>query len=151
MLESEPIQGLSSSCPPGHRRSSAAPAHTLPELLQQLGSFRAALDHHGLAPSVGHQVLRQLFFLISGTTLNYLLLRKDTCSWSCGIQLRSVAVRERCSWEIWDTWPVPHPDPVSPAGTTSASWSSGCGQRGCSRAGPVRCWSPWSKLPSCCR
>ncbi|XP_040983756.1 unconventional myosin-Vb-like [Aquila chrysaetos chrysaetos] len=88
MLESEPIQGLSSSCPPGHRRSSAAPAHTLPELLQQLGSFRAALDLHGLAPSVGHQVLRQLFFLISGTTLNYLLLRKDTCSWSCGIQLR---------------------------------------------------------------
>ncbi|KAM6236035.1 unconventional myosin-Vb-like [Porphyrio hochstetteri] len=88
MLESEPIQGLSSSCPPGPRRSSAAPAHTLPELLQQLGSFRAALDHHGLAPSVGHQALRQLLFLISGTTLNYLLLRKDTCSWSCGIQLR---------------------------------------------------------------
>ncbi|XP_068277030.1 unconventional myosin-Vb-like [Nyctibius grandis] len=88
MLESEPIQGLSSSCPPGHRRSSAAPAHTLPELLRQLGSFRAALDHHGLAPSVGHQALRQLLFLISGTTLNYLLLRKDTCSWSRGIQLR---------------------------------------------------------------
>ncbi|KAM6231952.1 unconventional myosin-Vb-like [Spheniscus humboldti] len=88
MLESEPIQGLSSSCPPGHRQSSAAPAHTLPELLQQLGSFRAALDRHGLAPSVGHQALRQLLFLISGTTLNYLLLRKDTCSWSRGIQLR---------------------------------------------------------------
>uniref|UniRef100_A0A8C0BN44 Dilute domain-containing protein n=1 Tax=Buteo japonicus TaxID=224669 RepID=A0A8C0BN44_9AVES len=80
MLESEPIQGLSSSCPPGHRRS-LQPVHGL-------GSFRAALDRHGLAPSVGHQVLRQLFFLISGTTLNYLLLRKDTCSWSCGIQLR---------------------------------------------------------------
>ncbi|XP_010285074.1 PREDICTED: unconventional myosin-Va-like, partial [Phaethon lepturus] len=88
MLESEPIQGLSSSCPPGHRRSSSAPAHTLPELLQQLGSFRAALDRHGLAPSVGHQALRQLLFLVSGTTLNYLLLRKDTCSWSRGIQLR---------------------------------------------------------------
>ncbi|XP_072701972.1 unconventional myosin-Vb-like [Ciconia boyciana] len=88
MLESEPIQGLSSSCPPGHRRSLAAPAHTLPELLQQLGSFRAALDRHGLAPSVGHQALRQLLFLVSGTTLNYLLLRKDTCSWSRGIQLR---------------------------------------------------------------
>ncbi|KAM6396140.1 unconventional myosin-Vb-like [Rhynochetos jubatus] len=86
MLESEPIQGLSSSCPPSHCQSSAA--HTLPELLQQLGSFQAALDHHGLVPSVGHQVLRQLLFLISGTTLNYLLLRKDTCSWSRGIQLR---------------------------------------------------------------
>ncbi|KAM9265441.1 unconventional myosin-Vb-like [Morus bassanus] len=88
MLESEPIQGLSSSCPPGHHRSLAAPTHTLPELLQQLGSFHAALDRHGLAPSVGHQALRQLLFLVSGTTLNYLLLRKDTCSWSCGIQLR---------------------------------------------------------------
>uniref|UniRef100_A0A8D0EYA3 Dilute domain-containing protein n=1 Tax=Strix occidentalis caurina TaxID=311401 RepID=A0A8D0EYA3_STROC len=88
MLESEPIQGLSSSCPPGHRRSSTAPAHTLPELLQQLGSFRAALDHHGLAPSVRHQALRQLLFLVTGTTLNYLLLRKDTCCWSRGIQLR---------------------------------------------------------------
>ncbi|NXX21056.1 MYO5B protein, partial [Podargus strigoides] len=88
MLESEPIQGLSSSCPVSHRRSWAAPAHTLPELLQQLGSFRAALDRHGLAPSVGHQALRQLLFLVSGTTLNYLLLRKDTCSWSRGIQLR---------------------------------------------------------------
>ncbi|KAM9369032.1 unconventional myosin-Vb-like [Phaethornis superciliosus] len=88
MLESEPIQGLSCSCPPGPRRSSAPPAHTLPELLQVLGSFRASLEHHGLAPSVGHQALRQLLFLVSGTTLNYLLLRKDTCSWSRGIQLR---------------------------------------------------------------
>lgn len=150
MLESEPIQGLSSSCPPGHRQSSAAPAHTLPELLQQLGSFRAALDRHGLAPSVGHQALRQLVFLISGTTLNYLLLRKDTCSWSRGIQLRSVLMQDRC---IWGSWGMARasPDLVSLAGTTSVSLSSGCGQRGCSRVGPVRCWSPWSRLPSCCR
>ncbi|NWV01190.1 MYO5B protein, partial [Upupa epops] len=34
------------------------------------------------------QALRQLLFLISGTTLNYLLLRKNMCSWSRGIQLR---------------------------------------------------------------
>ncbi|NXU58149.1 MYO5B protein, partial [Turnix velox] len=34
------------------------------------------------------QALRQLLYVISGTTLNYLLLRKDTCSWSHGIQLR---------------------------------------------------------------
>lgn len=106
MLESEPIQGLSSSCPPGHRRSLAAPAHTLPELLQQLGSFRAALDRHGVAPSVGHQALRQLLFLINGTTLNYLLLRKDTCSWSRGIQLRSVPVQDGC---LWGSWGMVHP------------------------------------------
>ncbi|NWJ10168.1 MYO5B protein, partial [Crypturellus undulatus] len=36
------------------------------------------------------QVLRQLLFFINGTTLNYLLLRKDACSWSRGIQLRWV-------------------------------------------------------------
>ncbi|NXO00730.1 MYO5B protein, partial [Rhinopomastus cyanomelas] len=34
------------------------------------------------------QALRQLLFHISGTTLNSLLLRKDLCSWSRGIQLR---------------------------------------------------------------
>lgn len=126
MLESEPIQGLSSSCPPGHRRSSAAPAYTLPELLQQLGSFRAALDRHGLAPSVGHQALRQLLFLVSGTTLNYLLLRKDTCSWSRGIQLRSVPVQGQvylgelghgpCLPLTWSPWQVQH----QPAGAVAA-------------------------------
>ncbi|XP_032059649.1 unconventional myosin-Vb-like [Aythya fuligula] len=88
MLESETIQGLASSCPPGLHRPSAPVAHTLPELLQQLGSFHQLLGRHGLAPAVGHQVLRQLLFLVSGTTLNYLLLRKDACSWTRGIQLR---------------------------------------------------------------
>uniref|UniRef100_A0A8B9BG96 Unconventional myosin-Vb n=1 Tax=Anser brachyrhynchus TaxID=132585 RepID=A0A8B9BG96_9AVES len=88
MLESETIQGLASSCPPGLHRPSAPVAHTLPELLQQLGSFHQVLGRHGLAPAVGHQVLHQLLFLVSGTTLNYLLLRKDACSWSRGIQLR---------------------------------------------------------------
>ncbi|XP_072213378.1 unconventional myosin-Vb-like [Excalfactoria chinensis] len=88
MLESETIQGLSSSCPPTHRRTLTTPAHTLPELLQQLGSFQQTLELYGLSPAVWHQLLRQLLFLISGTTLNYLLLRKDACSWSRGIQLR---------------------------------------------------------------
>ncbi|XP_025928431.1 unconventional myosin-Vb-like [Apteryx rowi] len=88
MLESETIQGLSSARPPGPRRPLAAPAHTLPELLLQLGSFREALSRQGLPATVVHQAIRQLLFLISGTTLNYLLLRKDACSWSRGIQLR---------------------------------------------------------------
>ncbi|XP_068775615.1 unconventional myosin-Vb [Struthio camelus] len=85
MLESETIQGLSSARP---RRPSAAPGHMLPDLLQQLGSFCEALSCQGLPAAVVHQAVRQLLFLISGTTLNYLLLRKDACSWSCGIQLR---------------------------------------------------------------
>ncbi|NXJ04154.1 MYO5B protein, partial [Odontophorus gujanensis] len=111
MLESETIQGLSSSCPPSHRRSSTPPAHTLPELLQQLGSFLQALELHGLSPTVGHQLLRQLLFLISGTTLNYLLLRKDACSWSRGIQLRLVLSRvggRQGRWGCLLLTPQPH-------------------------------------------
>lgn len=152
MLESETIQGLASSCPPGLHRPSAPAAHTLPELLQQLGSFHQLLGRHGLAPAVGHQVLRQLLFLVSGTTLNYLLLRRDACSWTRGIQLRLVPPRV-CS-AFWGGPGRGGCLPLTPfvtAGTTSASWSSGCGRRGCSTAGPARCWSRWCRLPSCCR
>lgn len=142
MLESETIQGLSSSCPPTHRRSSAPPAHTLPELLQQLGSFHHTLEHYGLSPAVGHQLLRQLLFLVSGTTLNFLLLRKDACSWSRGIQLRlalcGVYIREGGGLREGGCLLLTPPCPI---GTMSARWSSGCGRRGCSRAVPVRCWS----------
>ncbi|NXO23513.1 MYO5B protein, partial [Cisticola juncidis] len=34
------------------------------------------------------QVFRQLFYMINAMTLNNLLLRKDVCSWSTGMQLR---------------------------------------------------------------
>ncbi|NWU11451.1 MYO5B protein, partial [Cephalopterus ornatus] len=34
------------------------------------------------------QVVRQIFYMINAVTLNNLLLRKDVCSWSMGMQLR---------------------------------------------------------------
>ncbi|NXT92475.1 MYO5B protein, partial [Anhinga rufa] len=34
------------------------------------------------------QVFKQLFYMINAVTLNNLLLRKDICSWSTGMQLR---------------------------------------------------------------
>ncbi|NWV19032.1 MYO5B protein, partial [Origma solitaria] len=34
------------------------------------------------------QVFKQLFYMINAITLNNLLLRKDVCSWSTGMQLR---------------------------------------------------------------
>ncbi|XP_067413549.1 unconventional myosin-Vb-like [Emydura macquarii macquarii] len=88
MLESETIQGLSSARPPGYRKQPAAPAYTLDSLLQQLSSFHEVLQGHQLEPAVVGQAFRQLLFTISGVALNYLLLRKDACSWSQGVQLR---------------------------------------------------------------
>ncbi|XP_074834028.1 unconventional myosin-Va-like [Carettochelys insculpta] len=88
MLESETIPGLSSARPCSTRRPLVAPTYTLDSLLQQLSSFHAVLEQHQLAPAVVGQALRQLLFTISGVTLNYLLLRRDACSWSQGVQLR---------------------------------------------------------------
>ncbi|TFK02154.1 Unconventional myosin-Vb [Platysternon megacephalum] len=88
MLESETIQGLSSARPPGYRKQPGAPAHTLDSLIQQLSSFHEVLGRHQLEPVVVGQAFRQLLFTISGMALNYLLLRRDACSWSQGVQLR---------------------------------------------------------------
>uniref|UniRef100_A0A452HCC9 Dilute domain-containing protein n=1 Tax=Gopherus agassizii TaxID=38772 RepID=A0A452HCC9_9SAUR len=88
MLESETIQGLSSARPPSYRKQPAAPAYTLDSLLQQLSSFHEALGRHQLEPVVVGQAFRQLLFTVSGVALNYLLLRRDACSWSQGVQLR---------------------------------------------------------------
>ncbi|KAH1174526.1 hypothetical protein KIL84_008517 [Mauremys mutica] len=87
MLESETIQGLSAR-PPGYRKQPPAPAYTLDSLLQQLSSFHEALGRHQLEPVIVGQAFRQLLFTISGVALNYLLLRRDACSWSQGVQLR---------------------------------------------------------------
>ncbi|XP_043358593.1 unconventional myosin-Vb-like isoform X5 [Dermochelys coriacea] len=88
MLESETIQGLSSARPPGYRKQPAAPTYTLDSLLQQLSSFHEVLGRHQLEPVVMGQAFRQLLFTVSGVALNYLLLRRDACSWSQGVQLR---------------------------------------------------------------
>ncbi|XP_025064123.1 unconventional myosin-Vb-like isoform X2 [Alligator sinensis] len=88
MLESETIPGLSSTRPSGSRRPQGAPAYTLDSLLLQLSAFHKVLKSHDLEPAIVQQAVRQLLFLISGTALNYLLLRRDACSWSQGVQLR---------------------------------------------------------------
>lgn len=95
MLESETIPGLSSTRPSGSRRPQGAPAYTLDSLLLQLSAFHKVLKSHDLEPAIVQQAVRQLLFLISGTALNYLLLRRDACSWSQGVQLRSVLVNSR--------------------------------------------------------
>ncbi|XP_054632722.1 unconventional myosin-Va-like isoform X2 [Dunckerocampus dactyliophorus] len=92
MLEHESIQGVLGSKPTGLRkRSSSSPeeeAVTVEVLLQQLGQWHTTMCQHGLDSDLIKQVVRQQFYVICAISLNHLLLRKDMCSWSKGLQIR---------------------------------------------------------------
>uniref|UniRef100_UPI0037E8C178 unconventional myosin-Va-like isoform X2 n=1 Tax=Semicossyphus pulcher TaxID=241346 RepID=UPI0037E8C178 len=92
MLEHETIQGVLGSKPTGLRkRSTSFPeegAVTVEVLLQRLGLFHTTMSQHGMDSEIIKQVVRQQFYIISAVTLNNLLLRKDMCSWSKGLQIR---------------------------------------------------------------
>ncbi|XP_063277517.1 unconventional myosin-Vb isoform X2 [Prinia subflava] len=93
VLENEGIQGLSSVKPMGYRRSASSAAevdcsYSLDEMIRQLNTFHSTVCDQGLDPEIIQQVFRQLFYMINAIALNNLLLRKDVCSWSTGMQLR---------------------------------------------------------------
>ncbi|XP_040914696.1 unconventional myosin-Vb isoform X2 [Toxotes jaculatrix] len=96
MLESESIPSLAGVKPMGYRNRSSSmdtdgggpSSYTLEALIRQLGQFHSIMRDHGLDPEIVGQVVRQLFHCINAITLNNLLLRKDVCSWSTGMQLR---------------------------------------------------------------
>ncbi|XP_075885946.1 unconventional myosin-Vb isoform X2 [Nelusetta ayraudi] len=96
MLESESIPSLAGVKPMGYRNRSssmdtdagAPSSYTLEALIRQLGQFHGIMRDHGMDPEIMGQVVRQLFHCINAVTLNNLLLRKDVCSWSTGMQLR---------------------------------------------------------------
>ncbi|XP_027138043.1 unconventional myosin-Vb [Larimichthys crocea] len=96
MLESESIPSLAGVKPMGYRNRSSSmdtdaggpSSYTLEALIRQLGQFHATMRDHGLDPEIVGQVVRQLFHCINAVSLNNLLLRKDVCSWSTGMQLR---------------------------------------------------------------
>lgn len=92
MLEHETIQGVLGSKPTGLRkRSTSFPeqgAVTVEVLLQRLGLFHTTMCQHGMDSDLIKQVVRQQFYIICAVTLNHLLLRKDMCSWSKGLQIR---------------------------------------------------------------
>lgn len=93
MLENESIQGLSGVKPTGYRKRSSSMAdgdhaYCLEAVIRQMSSFHAVMCDQGLDPEIILQVFKQLFYMITAVTLNNLLLRKDVCSWSTGMQLR---------------------------------------------------------------
>ncbi|CAB1322612.1 unnamed protein product [Coregonus sp. 'balchen'] len=92
MLEHENFQGVLGSKPTGLRkRTSSFPGeavYTVDSILQQLSLFHATLSQHDVDPELIKQGVRQQFYIICSVTLNNLLLRKDMCSWSKGLQIR---------------------------------------------------------------
>ncbi|KAM4677427.1 unconventional myosin-Va isoform 2-T2 [Discoglossus pictus] len=92
MLEHETIQGVSGVKPTGLRKRTSSIAdegtYTLDSIVRQLNTFHSIMCQHGTDPELLKQVIKQMFYIIGAVTLNNLLLRKDMCSWSKGMQIR---------------------------------------------------------------
>ncbi|XP_078283533.1 unconventional myosin-Va [Rhinoraja longicauda] len=92
MLEHETIQGMSGLKPTGLRKRTSSVAdegtYTLDSIVRQLNNFHSIMCQHGMDPELIKQIVKQMFYIIGSVTLNNLLLRKDMCSWSKGMQIR---------------------------------------------------------------
>ncbi|KAI7812222.1 unconventional myosin-Va, partial [Triplophysa rosa] len=101
MLEQETIQGVMGVKPTGMRkRTYSFPednSHTLESVLKQLDVCYYTLLQHGNDGELVRRVIKQQFYIICCVTLNNLLLRKDMCSWSKGLQIRYNV----CQLEEW--------------------------------------------------
>ena len=64
------------------------PHEALDKLLRLLTRFHVIFTKHGLDPEIISQIFKQIFFYICAGSLNNLLLRKELCHWSRGMQIR---------------------------------------------------------------
>lgn len=72
----------------GRRPQRRSPSHSLGGLIGRLDAVCRVTGEHGLEPQLVLQLFRHLFYRVTAWALNHLLLRKDLCSWSTGLQLR---------------------------------------------------------------
>ena len=64
------------------------PSEALNKLLHLLSRFNTIFQKHGLDPQLISRIFRESFYYICAGTLNNILLRKDMCHWSKGMQIR---------------------------------------------------------------
>ncbi|XP_044744142.1 unconventional myosin-Va isoform X3 [Coccinella septempunctata] len=95
VLEHEEIQGISGNIPGAMRgrigsvTTPGSPTQKpITQLLQELTNHHKILTFYGVDTEVISQIFRQIFYFLCATSLNNLLLRKDLCHWSKGIQIR---------------------------------------------------------------
>ncbi|XP_022303516.2 unconventional myosin-Va-like isoform X3 [Crassostrea virginica] len=96
ILDHEAIAGLTASKPVGMRGRSSSSANpdeevrelSLDSLMKALNKYNQILSQNAVDPELVKQVFRQLYYYIGSNALNNLLLRKDMCNWSKGMQIR---------------------------------------------------------------
>ena len=95
VLEHEAIAGLTASKPSGMRGRSSSNATELEDkelsldsLMKAMNKFSQILAQHAVDPELIKQIFRQLYYFVCSNALNNLLLRKDMCNWSKGMQIR---------------------------------------------------------------
>ncbi len=94
VLEHEGIPGVEmppSTRPKGSSTSpqrSVDPKEALDGLLRLFNHFHGLLTKHGVDAEVVSQVFRQLLYFVCACSMNNLVLRKDMCNWSRGLQIR---------------------------------------------------------------
>ncbi|CAG0897085.1 unnamed protein product [Darwinula stevensoni] len=97
VLENEAIAGLSG--PPVGSRTHASsvggedevaldPRQAMALLLRELDFLYETFDSYGMDPQLVPCIFQQLFYFICAVSLNNLLLRKNLCHWSKGLQIR---------------------------------------------------------------
>ena len=64
------------------------PSQALDKLLHLLTRFNTIFQKHGLDPQLISKIFRETFYYICAGALNNILLRKDMCHWSKGMQIR---------------------------------------------------------------
>ncbi|KAJ8311363.1 hypothetical protein KUTeg_010718 [Tegillarca granosa] len=96
VLEHEAIAGLSASKPSGMRGRTTSTSReiddtrelSLDSLMKCMNKYSQVLVQHAVDPELVKQIFRQLYYYCGAGALNNLLLRKDMCNWSKGMQIR---------------------------------------------------------------
>ncbi|XP_053556080.1 unconventional myosin-Vb-like [Bombina bombina] len=110
MLQNDNIQGL--SCPRIFGLRNTPTRDSLNSLLLMMNSFHSTLRRCHLQSDVNAQILRHFLHTICGVSLNHLLLHKDVCCWSRGVQIRynisqlEEWLRERGFHTVWMLEPL---------------------------------------------
>ncbi|XP_057301771.1 unconventional myosin-Va-like isoform X2 [Hydractinia symbiolongicarpus] len=89
MLEYESIPGVVSTLRRfKSEKKKSEEIITVKDITNKLSAILAVLNAHCVDPSLIKQIFRQIYYYINATMVNNILLRKDMCHWSRGLQIK---------------------------------------------------------------
>jgi len=89
MLEYESIPGIVSTLKRfKSERKNSEEIITVKDITHKLSAILAVLNAHCVETSLIKQIFRQIYYFINATMVNNILLRKDMCHWSRGLQIK---------------------------------------------------------------